>query len=253
MTLEQLSSLITNSTEIFLVGIGFLAMIFTGIQAFLLYKALVVAEKFESQHIMKLKIEEFFKHKNELYQSSESLKKSMEHILSCLVDYSEVPFKSNEQQEYWRYDEEEPCPLYYFKKEQIIFIFYKRILAKETDIRMSISTLESFLIFFDDEKLSSKFKEIKNIIIYWPHLLDVKNIMKRPLFEAISRDVNRNPDLSIIKDLTIKEADEAYNLLIHLDESNLYDKKYSINNVLIKINEFQQEIFFYLKRLNVKR
>ncbi|WP_288370296.1 hypothetical protein [uncultured Algoriphagus sp.] len=92
MNLDQLSKLITNSTEILMVGVSLISMIFTGLQAFLLFKGFQIAKNFDSEHKTKLKIENNYELAREIIKDISFVNNLIDSFFTNLDYYSVIRF-----------------------------------------------------------------------------------------------------------------------------------------------------------------
>lgn len=146
MTLEELSSLITNSTDILAVGIALLVLLFTGIQAFFMFKTYELASDYLNQQKEKSRID------RELEIIYDSMKKIHE-LRQIWVYWCEIDEKVYEQASI-------KDPIAYPMIESIGDEFTRKYKEKEAswkEIRMSLRVNFKLL---NDEKIKKSYQYI---------------------------------------------------------------------------------------------
>lgn len=234
MNIDQVSNLITNSTEIFGAGFAFISLIFAGFQAYLLFKTLEIAEKFESQHERRLQIDREFLFAENGYKALIEVSGIIEKMLdpNTVLDDPLYEKKKNEIQF--------QIPVYVQLTDKRVKYFFERRLAFEFGIKKfekefqsKFSELEFNVDFFESKELKEdlfRFRRTCQLIF---------NFINTGFFDLMNRDFkNESEYLDFFKSNIVNKFPDT-----------LYDSTDLVKQYFDKLNKVRA---FFLKKLKGK-
>lgn len=231
MNLDQLSNLITNSTEIIGAGFAFISLIFAGLQAYLVFKTLEIAEKFESQHERRLQIEREFLFAENGYKALIEISSVIEKMLDPNIILDEPLYEKKKNEIQFQ------IPVYAQLTDKRVRYFFERRLAFEFGIKKfekefqsKIAELEFNVDFFEDRKLK------KDLFLFSRNCQLIFNFINKDFFELLNRNFQNETEY-----LQFFQAN-----IINKFPDTLYDSTGLVKNYFDKLNTIRS---FFLRKL----